>query len=320
MSGTREGMRMEALLVKLGVLAGLFGYIGLLGLALLLASVIWLMIRVANFDSVLPGLLCVLVSVALVAGGLLLTPAPKSVEMEPLRPPWEAPLEALKEQTGKLRERVSKLKDIGPWARFFKDEEPEAPEEDGAQEPEGEEPPEMERMEVVRTSLPETEEVPTEETGSRSPSGRNQPGKNPAEDGGEEPVSTEPVSAEQSRVLIDEVLDGWRIRLTLPQEWKELCVAENRGYGWLDFSQKVSMQKEGGWLFSLSVVESPYDFDAPDALPACEAVLEKDGMTLLAIYPTDVQFNYEVEEIAEEYQRMQEAIPGILKTVEFERA
>ena len=275
-----EGLRMEALLVKLGVLAGLFGYIGLFGLALLLASVIWLIIRVANFASVLPGLLCVLASVALVAGGLLLTPAPKSVEMEPLRPPWEAPLEALKEQSGKLREQVGKLKDIGPWARFFKDEEP-------------------------------PENVPVEETGSRFSTGRDQPGMDPA-------AGAEPASAAQGRILVEEILDGWRIRMTLPQEWKELCVVENRGYGWLDFSQKVSVQEEGGWLFSLSVVESPYDFEAPDALPACEAVLEKDGMTLLAVYPTDVQFNYEVEEIAEEYHRMQEAVPGILETVEFE--
>ncbi len=200
--------------------------------------------------------------------------------MEPLRPPWEAPLEALKEQSGKLREQVGKLKDIGPWARFFKDEEP-------------------------------PENVPVEETGSRFSTGRDQPGMDPA-------AGAEPASAAQGRILVEEILDGWRIRMTLPQEWKELCVVENRGYGWLDFSQKVSVQEEGGWLFSLSVVESPYDFEAPDALPACEAVLEKDGMTLLAVYPTDVQFNYEVEEIAEEYHRMQEAVPGILETVEFE--
>ncbi len=128
---------MEALLVKLGILAGLFGYIGLFGLVLLLASVIWLMIRVANFDSVVPGLLCILASIALVVGGLLLTPAPKAVEMEPMRPPWEAPLEALKDQVGRL-------KDIGPWARFFKDEAPPeaAPEKGGAEEPEIGAPPE----------------------------------------------------------------------------------------------------------------------------------------------------------------------------------
>lgn len=148
---------MEALLVKLGILAGLFGYVGLFGLALLLASIVWLMIRVANFDSVLPGLLCVLASIALVVGGLLLAPAPKSVEMEPMRPPWEAPLEALKEQAGKLKEQVEKLKDTGPWARFFQDEEepeevPEnAPEESGAEEPEAKTAP------GERNKLPEKE-------------------------------------------------------------------------------------------------------------------------------------------------------------------
>ena len=118
------------------------------------------------------------------------------------------------------------------------------------------------------------------------------------------------------RVLVDETMDGWRVRLTLPREWKELCVVENDGR--LNFSQKVSLQKEGGWLFSLSLIEGPYDSEGPDALPACETVLEKDGMTLLAIYPTDVQFNDEAEEITEEYQRMQAEIPGILETVEFE--
>ena len=43
---------MEALLVKFSILAGVFGIVGLVGLAALLASVIWLIIRVANFDSI----------------------------------------------------------------------------------------------------------------------------------------------------------------------------------------------------------------------------------------------------------------------------
>ena len=249
-----EGLRMEALLIKFSILAGVFGIIGLIGLAALLASVIWLVIRVANFDSLLPALLCVLVSIALVVGGMFLSPAPEGRAAPYLKASWEAPLEALKGQIGKLKE----LKDNGPWARFFKDE--------GASG-------EMETMDVIRTGAPD-------------------------------------------RVLVDETMDGWRVRLTLPREWKELCVVENDGR--LNFSQKVSLQKEGGWLFSLSLIEGPYDSEGPDALPACETVLEKDGMTLLAIYPTDVQFNDEAEEIAEEYQRMQAEIPGILETVEFE--
>ena len=79
---------MEALSVKLGIFASLFGVLGLLGLAVLLASVIWLVIRVANWDSVLPALLGVLLSVAMVAGGLVLSPAP-DYRPEPLKMPWE---------------------------------------------------------------------------------------------------------------------------------------------------------------------------------------------------------------------------------------
>ena len=83
---------MEALSVKLGIFASLFGVLGLLGLAVLLASVIWLVIRVANWDSVLPALLGVLLSVAMVAGGLVLSPAP-DYQPEPLKMPWETLLD-----------------------------------------------------------------------------------------------------------------------------------------------------------------------------------------------------------------------------------
>lgn len=151
---------MEALAVKFSILAGLFGITGLIGLAALLGSVIWLIIRVANFDSILPALLCVLASVALTAGGLVWSPAPEVVQMEPLKAPWEAPLEALKDQVGN---QVGKLKEIGPWARFFKDEAPpdeefpeDAPEDAGPADDEGGEvQPELETMEVLRTSAPE---------------------------------------------------------------------------------------------------------------------------------------------------------------------
>ena len=85
---------MEALAVKFGILAGLFGVIGLIGLAALLGSVIWLIIRVANFDSIIPALICVLLSIGLTAGGLLLSPTPE-VRMEPLKMPWEMVLEGI---------------------------------------------------------------------------------------------------------------------------------------------------------------------------------------------------------------------------------
>lgn len=277
------GIHMEALSVKAGILANLFGILGIIGLAILFASVIWLVIRVANFDSVLPSLLCVLISLGLIAGGLALSPTP-DYQPEPLKMPWEI-----------LLDWVGGLRNSKPET-----EEPAAPEGDEPAAPDAEEPsqPEMERMDVVHTSAPAEGSEPAA-------------GGNPAENGG-----AAPASAERDRLLVDEVISGWRVRLTLPREWKDSCVVGNDG-SWLSFSQKAAIDGTDGLLFALSVHEGPYDFDAPDALPACKTVLEKEGMTLLAIYPSDVQFDMEH---MDEYNRMQEGIPGILNTVEFERA
>ena len=161
---------METLAVKFSILAGLFGVTGLIGLAALLGSVIWLMIRVANFDSVLPALLCVVASIALTAGGLVWSPAPEVVQMEPLKAPWEA----------------RKLKDNGPWARFFKDGDPpdEGPAEDApatggqADDEGGDASPEMDV--IIRTGVPgqgeeDRETAPAD--GAQSPTGRNQSGE-----------------------------------------------------------------------------------------------------------------------------------------------
>lgn len=257
---------METLALKLNVLAGLFGFIGLFGLVLLLASLIWLIIRVANFDSVLPALLCVLLSIALTAGGLVLSPAPHA-QVEPLRPPWEAPLEALKGQIGKLR-------DNGPWARLLK----------GGEASGGETLPEMERMDVVHTSIP-------------------------------------PDSAgEQDSVLVDETLSGWHIRLTLPREWKDTCVVENNGER-LSFYQKASMRDYGGLVFFLSVAESPVDPAAPEFghMDGLRVAAEKEGKALISAGPTDVQYNYSITELSDEYDRMRAEIPNILESVEFEQ-
>lgn len=253
---------MEALLVKFSILAGVFGIVGLVGLAALLASVIWLIVRVANFDSIVPALLCVLASVALTVGGLFLSPAPEGRAAPYLRASWEAPVAAVQSQIGKLKE----LKDNGPWARFFKKDE--EPPEDG----------EMETLTVVRTSAPD-------------------------------------------RVLVDEVIDGRRVRLTIPREWKDVCVVENDGTR-LSFYQKASKQDYGGLVFFLFVAESPVDLDSPEFgyMDGPQIAAEKEGAALISAGPTDVQYNYEVTELSDEYDRMRAEVPGILETVEFEQA
>lgn len=146
---------MEALSVKLGIFASLFGVLGLLGLAVLLASVIWLVIRVANWDSVLPALLGVLLSVAMVAGGLILSPAP-DYRPEPLKMPWET----LLDWVGSLRD--GKAEDEEPSengettpeneaaaAPESESGEPAAPENGEPTPPEDSEPEEIESIDVA---------------------------------------------------------------------------------------------------------------------------------------------------------------------------
>lgn len=259
---------METLALKLNVLVGLFGYVGLFGLAALLVTLIWLIIRVANFDSVLPALLCLALSIALTAGGLVTSPTPNA-QPEPLIPPWEAPLAALKEQIGKFKENP-------PWARFLKDK---------ADSPEAGDLAGMERMDVVHTSAP--------------------------------PDSI----TEQDKILVEETLSGWRVRLTLPREWKSICVVENNGER-LSFYQKASMQNYGGLVFFLTVADSPVDPAAPEFedMDGLQVVAEKDGAALISAGPTDIQYNYSVTELSDEYDRMRAEISGILDTLEFERA
>lgn len=189
-----------------------------------------------------------------------MSPAPEGRAAPYLKASWEAPMEALKGQIGKLME----LKDNGPWARFFKDEDA---------------PGEMETMDVVRISAPDPD-----------------------------------------RVLVDETIDGWRVRLTLPREWKDVCVVENDG-AILSFYQKASKQDYGGLVFFLAAAESPVDLDSPEfgAMDGASVVIEKDGAALISAGPTDVQYNDEITELSDEYDRMRAEIPGILGTVEFER-
>ena len=126
---------------------------------------------------------------------------------------------------------------------------------------------------------------------------------------------------EQDKILVDETLGGWRVRLTLPREWKSICVVENNGSR-LSFYQKASMPNYGGLVFFLTVADSPVDPEAPEFgdMDDLRVVVEKDGAALISAGPTDIQYNYSVVELSNEYDRMRSEISGILDTLEFEKA
>lgn len=167
---------MQTVTVKLGILAALFDILGIIGLAALLISIIWLIIRVANFDSVIPALICILLSLVVVAAGFVLSPAP-DVGVDPIQAPWERFLN----------------QDDTPGKKNPQDVEPDG---DGG-------------------TQPDAEAAPT--------SGLTDSASSSAEgDGG----------------LVDEVLGGWRVRVTLPGEWRDSCVVENSG-GSLFFIRRI---------------------------------------------------------------------------------
>lgn len=68
----------------------------------------------------------------------------------------------------------------------------------------------------------------------------------------------------------------------------------------------------GGWLFSIIKYSSREEFEY---LPAYELLQEKNGYYYVAMFPTDVQFDYNSEELTEIYNSMYDQVDEILRTL-----
>ena len=104
-------------------------------------------------------------------------------------------------------------------------------------------------------------------------------------------------------------LEGTQIEYRLPNNWvlnDTVLVREGQS---LRFVHKASDMAEcGGNLFSLMFFEDNSYME----LPSMEVVTQKDGKTLVAIFPSDVQFDGQT---ADEYIALWDDIPAILDTV-----
>ena len=101
----------------------------------------------------------------------------------------------------------------------------------------------------------------------------------------------------------------------LPEEWEDVCMYEIQEEKYLHVYEIESNDIcDGGWLFSLEVYGPEEDFSF---LPSYELIAEFiDGditYSLIAVYPTDVQFS---QETAEKYLEMSNQIGNILETIE----
>jgi hypothetical protein len=103
--------------------------------------------------------------------------------------------------------------------------------------------------------------------------------------------------------------------IQLPEEWEETCMYEIQKNKYLHVYEIESNDIcDGGWLFSLEVYGPEEDFTF---LPSYELIAEFTDedvkYSLVAIYPTDVQFS---QETAEQYLEMSNQINNILETIE----
>lgn len=279
MAEIRGDIHMEVLSAKLGILAGLFGVVGLIGLAALLGSVIWLIIRVANFDSMLPALLGVALSLALTVGGMVLTPAPEVVHMEPLKAPWTMVLERIARlREGRGKDGTGPGDDASPGDDSLEDSEEDGPE---------------------NTALDEDAASP--ESGAPA---------HPLA----EPASPEPAGYDVEACLLD-----WDVRMTLPAEWEETCwhVAYSNYIAF--YQRAASENFETSWLFSVYLHEPLLDgyLERLSGFKDVAQIVTREGdATLISLMPSDPP---EDNSFLDEYLEMRAAIPGILETAKLEK-
>ena len=127
------------------------------------------------------------------------------------------------------------------------------------------------------------------------------------------PESAPPASEpEPDGNLHEATLRGWRLRIRLPQDWEDLCNIYTDSFT-MTFLQKATREADG-LLFFLTVTQEDF---GEIGVPHYRVVAQQDDTALIAVFPTDVQFD---ESAAEEYAWLYEQIPEILTSVEFERA
>ena len=103
--------------------------------------------------------------------------------------------------------------------------------------------------------------------------------------------------------------------VTVPAYWEEYGLTE-KDTGMLRFREKHSKEiGMGGHVFTLNVYENAEQYDPLPSWELLGTLTDTDGKTwhLVAIYPTDVQFDLEDAYI---YMRMSRETPAVLETIQ----
>ena len=111
-------------------------------------------------------------------------------------------------------------------------------------------------------------------------------------------------------------LDGFYYTISLPADWQGRYTRDNVTDGncrYDVFCQTASMGREGGHLFSIALIPEAEAYTELPSYDYLGTLKTPEGeYTMLAVYPTDVQFS---EETADEYNEMAADTENIIKTV-----
>ncbi len=99
--------------------------------------------------------------------------------------------------------------------------------------------------------------------------------------------------------------------LSFPLSWEGHYIVEEGQNGGIHVYNKENREEfGGGWLFSVMIYERRSE---AEEAPAYEILEEKNGKYYTALYPTDVEFSAQNEEI---YRKMEAETPDVAKTIE----
>lgn len=111
-------------------------------------------------------------------------------------------------------------------------------------------------------------------------------------------------------------LEGFYYTIYLPADWQDRYTRDDITDGdcrYDVFCQTASMNREGGHIFSIVLMPKSEDYTELPSYDYLGTLKTPEGeYTMLAVYPTDVQFS---EETADEYNEMAADTEHIVKTI-----
>lgn len=104
--------------------------------------------------------------------------------------------------------------------------------------------------------------------------------------------------------------------LKLPSDWRKNYIVKKTGKNGKDvcvtfYAKKCHEQTNEGWLFSIQAFQD----DSYRELPAYELAGKWNGISYVAVFPTDVQFTGASKKAVKQYQKLNKSVEKVVGTI-----